>query len=795
MALGIAICGVAIGLLVSCKPTAGEQEGDGESASKVQELPVDLNALRLAEEEAWWRWQETRAQLAWGEQEAGNFSIAGQLYQEVIESLPEETAQDAPEFLAALEDGWGRACQAMGELDAAEVHLKNGLALREQVENGGELVAQSQGHLGMLALVRGDYEGARQRLNQALESAGNGARETRVFCLGLMGRYELTVRNYGSALRAYDEAIRLAKEIYSKGPELEDLEFNRLVVILRLRGSKAALEEMRDLDFDENVGGTRLAARLNLRAELLQESGNTDDAEADLREAIAILKENYGEEDEALAVYWANLGALLSDAKKYTEAEQCFRKVEAVSGASGEWHQTRVEALWGRIFCLTNEGRLSEARLLLKEGMDRVTELMKRVTSSPDEGARLNFRARIDPFSVLVAMKEWDWLARLLIRNKATLLQGNEGVGPSWKTIRDRLKSDEIFVDTLRFRDSEGTWTYGALVYLAGAETPKWIALADEKRLGRLVLLQKALGDLARKKTGMNVEPLLRDLYQDFWKPLTTALPDGSRRVILCPDGGLGLIPWAALRSEDGRFLCEELESFSLVANARGTLAKSEPLGEAQKVCFGLSDFSDHRAKGAGQWWGEVSDLPGVQAELTKIGGNIYQNDEAKEARLKSLREVPEVLHLATHGIFEGRAGQAGEGVDLEEEWQRGAILLKPGEGDDGVLRIFEIEKLSLEGCRLVTVSSCQSGLGAMVSGEGVVGVNRGFLKAGASRVMVTLWEIRDSTTPDFMAGFYDRAKDVAPEEALWQEQRERLGSSEAVNEAALRYGGFSMMR
>jgi CHAT domain-containing protein len=265
--------------------------------------------------------------------------------------------------------------------------------------------------------------------------------------------------------------------------------------------------------------------------------------------------------------------------------------------------------------------------------------------------------------------------------------------------------------------------------------------------------------------------------------------------VILCPDGGLGLIPWAALRSEDGRFLCEELESFSLVANARGTLAKSEPLGEAQKVCFGLSDFSDHRAKGAGQWWGEVSDLPGVQAELTKIGGDIYQNDEAKEARLKSLREVPEVLHLATHGIFEGRAGQAGEGVDLEEEWQRGAILLKPGEGDDGVLRIFEIEKLSLEGCRLVTVSSCQSGLGAMVSGEGVVGVNRGFLKAGASRVMVTLWEIRDSTTPDFMAGFYDRAKDVAPEEALWQEQRERLGSSEAVNEAALRYGGFSMMR
>ncbi|MDB2673902.1 CHAT domain-containing protein [Akkermansiaceae bacterium] len=782
-------------MLASCKPDAKEQEVVVEPFPEVQELPLDLEELRLAEENAWWSWQETRAQLAWGEQETGNFAVARQLYQEVIESLPEETAQDSPEFLAALVDGWGRACQSMGDLDEAEEHLQNGLALRQQIENGGELVAQSLGHLGMLSLGRGDYEGARERLNKALKIAGGEARETRIFCLGLMGRYELSVRNYGSALRAYDEAIRLAKEIYGKGPELEDLEFNRLVVVLRLRGSKAALEEMEDLVFDEDVEGTRLAARLNLRAELLRESGNTEDAKADLREAIDILIETYGGEDEALAVYWANLGALLSEEKKWAEAEQCFQKVEAVSGASGDWHQTRVEALWGRIFCLANEGRNDEARQLLEEGMERVAELMTRVTSTTDEGARLNFRARIDPFSVLVAMEEWQWLANLLIEDKARLLHEDLEAKTSWQTIRDNLKNEEAFVDTLRFRDSEGKWTYGALLYLAKAEAPKWIPLGDEKRLGRLVLLQKALGDLVRKKTGLKVEPLLRDLYQDFWKPLANAIPKQINKITLCPDGGLGLIPWAALRSEEGKFLCEELESFSMVANAKGTLTGSAQLGEAKMVCFGVSDFSDHRAEGAGQWWGEVADLPGVKAELAKIGGEIYQDEEAKEARLKSLHAPPEVLHLATHGIFEGRAGQGGEGVDLEKEWRRGAVLLKPGDGEDGVLRIFEIEKLPLTGCKLVTVSSCQSGLGAMVSGEGVVGVNRGFLKAGAERVMVTLWEIRDSTTPGFMAGFYERAKTIAPEEALWQEQRKQLGSGEAINEAVLRYGGFSMMR
>lgn len=783
--------GGALAFLASCKSEPVEKP-----TTTVEEVKaLDLESLRSAEEAAWWSWQEARAQLAWGEQEEGNFSEARQLFESVIGELPDGTGDESPEFVAALEDGLGRACQGMGEMAEAKIHLTRALEIRERLENGSELVAQSRGHLGILALVQGDYAKAREWVEGAIKVVGDDASGTRVFCLGLMGRYQMTVRNYGAARRAYDGAIELARELYGENEATEDLEFDRLVVILRSEGSEAALKAMENLNFDQEVEGTRLAARLNLRAELWREAGNFSKAEEDLREGIKVLQETLGNGNEALAVYWANLGAILSAQKDWAKAKKCFERVEKISEHSGDWHQTRVEALWGRIWCLVREGDEVGARKLLEDGMTRAEELMVRATSNAGEGAKLNFRARIDPFSVLVELQEWEWLAGLLVKHKGRLLDGSHEHEISWREIRNGLDKSEVFFDALRYRNELGEWSYGALVYSQEVTEPRWVPLGTEKRLGRLVLLQKALGDLAREQTGMRVEPLLRDLYDDFWQPLSLVLPRQTRRVTLSPDGGLGLIPWAVLRSKEGRFLCEDVESLALVSNARAVLEESNNLSGEKRVSFGMSDFSIHRKNDQDEWWEVVADLPGVNLELKKVGGQIFHNQDATEAKLLRLSKVPGVLHLATHGVFEGRAGQGGESVDLEKEWQRGAILLEPGEGEDGVLRVFEIEKLDLKGCKLVTVSSCQSGLGGMVSGEGVIGVSRAFLKAGAERTLVTLWEIRDASTPDFMENFYDRAMKMEPAEALWKEQRERMRGAQNVSEAVLRYGGFSMTR
>jgi CHAT domain-containing protein len=103
----------------------------------------------------------------------------------------------------------------------------------------------------------------------------------------------------------------------------------------------------------------------------------------------------------------------------------------------------------------------------------------------------------------------------------------------------------------------------------------------------------------------------------------------------------------------------------------------------------------------------------------------------------------------------------------------------KPGVGY-GVLRLGEIMSLHLDS-DLVTLSACQSGLGTLVRGEGMVGLTRAFLFAGARRLAVSLWSVNDETTPDFMVAFYKLMRSgQSPTEALRQTKLAMLKSNTA---------------
>jgi CHAT domain-containing protein len=113
-------------------------------------------------------------------------------------------------------------------------------------------------------------------------------------------------------------------------------------------------------------------------------------------------------------------------------------------------------------------------------------------------------------------------------------------------------------------------------------------------------------------------------------------------------------------------------------------------------------------------------------------------------------------IHFATHAVMDERI-PARSGVVLS--------LVDTGK-EDGVLRMPEIFNLDLD-ADLVVLSACQTGLGKLVRGEGMVGLTRAFLYAGARRVAVSLWEVNDLATADFMKSFYQNMKGAAPAMAL----------------------------
>ena len=134
------------------------------------------------------------------------------------------------------------------------------------------------------------------------------------------------------------------------------------------------------------------------------------------------------------------------------------------------------------------------------------------------------------------------------------------------------------------------------------------------------------------------------------------------------------------------------------------------------------------------------------------------------------------------------RSGLALAGAQTTlQAWGRGEV---PPTENDGIVTAEEVGALNLEGTWFVTLSACNTGGGEAKAGEGVLGLRRGFIQAGAKNLLMTLWPISDETTVDIMAQFYDAAHKTgnAPE-ALAEVQRDWLvklrkrdGLVEAVN-------------
>lgn len=122
-------------------------------------------------------------------------------------------------------------------------------------------------------------------------------------------------------------------------------------------------------------------------------------------------------------------------------------------------------------------------------------------------------------------------------------------------------------------------------------------------------------------------------------------------------------------------------------------------------------------------------------------------------------------VHFATHGLLNATHPEL-SGLVL-------SLVDERGHSQDGFLRLHEIYNLELA-ADLVVLSACRTGLGREVRGEGLVGLTRGFMYAGAARVVVSLWTVDDEATAALMARFYARmlgSESIAPADALRRAQ------------------------
>jgi CHAT domain-containing protein len=153
-----------------------------------------------------------------------------------------------------------------------------------------------------------------------------------------------------------------------------------------------------------------------------------------------------------------------------------------------------------------------------------------------------------------------------------------------------------------------------------------------------------------------------------------------------------------------------------------------------------------------------LDDLPGTESEINtianlfkgkNIGCQVYLNTQATETVIKSssLKNYS-LIHFATHGI-----------VDENNPELSRIFLQNDSEAEDGNLFAGEIYNLELN-AQLVALSACQTGLGKISKGEGVIGLSRALVYAGAKNIIVSFWSVADESTADLMADFYKQLLD-----------------------------------
>ena len=242
------------------------------------------------------------------------------------------------------------------------------------------------------------------------------------------------------------------------------------------------------------------------------------------------------------------------------------------------------------------------------------------------------------------------------------------------------------------------------------------------------------------------------ELGQDLYRLLLAPIRDhiSGKKLLLIPDGPLHYIPFESLVvdiSTQGqpRYL---LESHSLrqLLSASAALQLQALRGPASsgRILALAPDFRE--VQSVNRSGNEMSPLPGAQSELDSLEqaykGDYLRGNEATEAAVKESGSHRGVLHLATHAEIDDQLPTASR------------LLLEKSAGQDGFLHAYELYHIALS-VELAFLSACNTGYGKITAGEGNVSLAHAFAYAGCPNLVMTLWPVRDRTSPTLVSAYY----------------------------------------
>ena len=250
------------------------------------------------------------------------------------------------------------------------------------------------------------------------------------------------------------------------------------------------------------------------------------------------------------------------------------------------------------------------------------------------------------------------------------------------------------------------------------------------------------------------IKKFSRFVHLTLLDPIQDALPsDINSHVVLVPQGSLFNVPFAALPVAKDTPMIER-HTISVVPSLEvlNLVAAQEESNREKKLedilIVGNPTMPSYQFR-PDKPPAKLTDLKGAEREAVFLGEMLKVTpligDDATEVGVVEKMKTAKIIHLATHGSLEAE--------NVFSQAYLSAVALAPGEGEDGFLTVRETMRLDLS-ADLVVLSACDTGLGK-ITGDGVVGLTRGFFSAGVPTVVASLWPVSDLSAGYLMVTYH----------------------------------------
>ncbi|PYP92265.1 MAG: hypothetical protein DMG65_04785 [Candidatus Angelobacter sp. Gp1-AA117] len=736
-------------------------------------------------------------------QQRGDLTKAEDYYRRAV--AKERTYLPGSQYLPQQLTNLGTLVRARGDLAAAEMYHEQALAALNKVGINNEAGANIFDNLADCALDRNDLRKAEQYQRRALairQKLGlhNLDVAASLTSLGIIAERKGTFK---LAERYYRKSRAIQEQIAPESPAIADVVAGLGRITLSsgdlmqaeqyFRDALALLEKVAPASLRHNEVSANLAQALHQAGRLDESATIYRHILADLENKttqLAVFGENQSRYRARHAAYYREYIDLLLEQGK---TELAFETLESSHARTlyDMLSAYRIDVAQGVDPALLNqEHNLRQSiaqksqyklRLLARKYTDeQISGLDREISSLRDQyeqlGAQIRMKtpayaALIQPQSLTLATIQGT------LDSDSVLLEYSLGERHSslWLVTDHSLKiyelpprkrienlARQVYESFSTHRDQIGSEAAGAAEYNRAASDLSRIILGpiaenigDKKLLivsdGALQYVPFAALPIPRKtRTGVDGRPVILD-HEVINLPSASVIAELRRfaNERIQPLKKVAVLADPVFEIEDERISSSRNKPSTLASFA---LNGHPPQSDRQMPVALRRSFADVRTKKTSGFY--LNRLLYTRREAHAImalvpkgkGLEILDFGANRASALNADLGNYEIVHFATHGLLDSKHPEL-SGLVL-------SLVDKNGKSQNGFLQLEDIYNLKLP-VELVVLSGCQTGLGQDVSGEGLIGLTRGFMYAGASRVVATLWNINDVATSEFMGLFY----------------------------------------